>query len=137
MSAEESWTLFSDRTSGDALPAVAGAFALVACVDAEVTDTEIERFVEQLRQNRAFSGVDLDGLEQQFRQLSAAVLEDFESGRKRAIEAIRRVHGDTEVASQVVRAAQVALVADGQLHSAEEVILAEICTVLGLDPAAY
>ena len=137
MSSQDNWTLFGGQSSGEVLPAVAGAFALMACADAEVADSEVERFVETIRSSAVFSTVDLDALEQQFRSLTSAVLNDFEQGRARALEAIGRVRGDADAAVQVIRAAQVAMVADGQLHEAEEAILRNLCIFLGLDPESY
>ena len=114
--------------------AISSAFALIACSDAELAESETERFKEVLRHAEPCQGLDLDALEHDFLELARLLLTDYEQGRNRAFTAIEKVKDDPESRARVVAAAQVAIVADGALRAIEERVLADICVTLGMDP---
>lgn len=127
------WGRFESEVGDELLHAVAGAFALVACADGEVAESEIERFVALARQD-AFRRLDLERLEPAFRDLTEAMLSDFAEGKRLALEAVATVKGDSSAAELTVSAAQIAIVADHRLRASEESVLAEICRALEIDP---
>ncbi len=116
---------------------MAAAFALVACADAELAPSETERFVAFVNQHEVFDDVDTASLEAEFRAFTAAIQKDFTLGQRRAFAAIRPLADDAEATGQIIAAAQVAIVADGELRQVEEVMLARICRQLGVDPAKH
>jgi tellurite resistance protein len=72
-------------------------------------------------------------VEQQFGELSAALLTDPEGGRQHALSEIAQVKG-LAVQQELVRsAAQIAIFADHQVKRNEEVVMHEICTALGIE----
>ena len=132
------WEQFDEEVPDDVLRAVSGAFALVACSDGSLDESEIEAFLEMIRDTRAFRDVHLGTLEAQFRRVGRAILDDFEEGRRHALREIARLaRGDASQTALVVSAAQIAVVSNGQLAGAEEATLRQICEALGLDPGAY
>ena len=135
--AENAWHRFDEEIPDALLRAVSGAFAVVTCADGVVAESEIEMFVDMVKDIRAFAAVDLDELERHFRDLAGAILVDFEAGRRLAHEAIAAVKDDDKHRALVVSAAQIAIVADERLQDREEVVLGQICEVLGLDPDSY
>ncbi|MFW6050829.1 MAG: TerB family tellurite resistance protein [Myxococcota bacterium] len=131
------WSRFDAEVTDELLRAVAGAFAAIACADGELAESEVDRFVETVIASDALPNVDAGRLETSFRDLCQAIFTDFEEGRRRALAAVARVKGDPRKAELVVRAGQVAVVADERLQPPEENALREICGALGLDPAEY
>jgi tellurite resistance protein len=132
------WERFDEEVPDDVLRAVSGAFALVACADGNLEEAEIETFLDMVREARAFDNVNLATLEAQFRHLGRAILDDFEEGRRHALQEIALLKkGDPKQTALVVSAAQIAIVSNGQLADAEELVLQQICEAMGLDPAAY
>ena len=133
----EAWERFDEQESNELLRAVSGAFAVVACSDGSLDESEIEIFLDMIKDTRAFAKVDLGALEQHFRALGQAIEADFEAGRRRAFEEIALVKGYDKRTALVVSAAQIAILADSKLRAAEETALRQICGVLGLDPDVY
>lgn len=131
------WSRFDADVTDELLRAVAGAFAAIACADGELAESEVDRFVETVISSDALPKVDASRLEASFRDLCQAIFTDFEEGRRRALDAVERVKGDPQKAELVVRAGQVAVVADERLQPPEEAALREICERLGLDPERY
>ena len=132
------WERFDEEVSDEVLRAVSGAFAIVACADGALEESEIEAFLDMIRETRAFQNVNLGTLEAQFRRLGKAILDDPEGGRGHAMQEIALLEkGDPRQTALVVSAAQIAIVANGKLADAEEAVLREICEALGLDPTAY
>ncbi len=132
------WERFDTEVPDEVLRAVSGSFALVACSDGSLEQAEIDAFLEMIRDTRAFRDVHLGTLEAQFRRLGRAILDDFEEGRRHALQEIRLLaNGEPSQTALVVSAAQIALVANGKLDESEEATLREICEALGLDPGAY
>jgi tellurite resistance protein TerB len=117
--------------------AISSAFALIACADDALGDREIERYRELLKSSEACRGFEIEGLVKRFHEIADSLLDDFAAGKHRALEAIARVSGDERSSRLVIQAAQIAIVADGQLDEVEETMLAEICRTLGVDPEDY
>lgn len=131
------WNRFDAEVTDELLRAVAGAFAIIACADGELAEAEVDRFVETVLASDAFAKVDASRLEGVFRDVCQAIFGDFEEGRRHALAAVEGVKGDPAKAELVVRAAQVAVVADERLRAPEENALRQVCETLGLDPKAY
>lgn len=134
----DAWEHFDEAVPDELLRAVSGAFALAACADGSLDEAEIAAFLDLIKDTRGFRSVDLGALEAQFRSLGRAILEDYEEGRRHALQEIALLRkGDPKQTALVVSAAQIAIVSNGELAEAEELILGQICEALGLDPSAY
>ena len=113
------------------LQAVAAAFVLVACSDAELNPAEIARFLEVMQK----AGIkDLERMDATFRALAADVLANYQDGHRRALQLIAALGGQPN-ASLIIDAARIAIVADHKVREIEERVLADVCGALGFDPA--
>jgi len=132
-----SWKRFDETVDDDLMRAVCGAFAIIAAADGDVSESEVDRFVDVMRSRHAdLSGLDLEVAERNFRELAEALLSDPEAGRKRALAEIARVKGSAVQRGLVRGAAYIAMVADADIKASEEVVLAEIYEALGERPEA-
>lgn len=135
--AEQSWRRFHAAVGDDGLRAVSAAFASVACADGQLDDREVQRFLAWIGDQAAFAGQDLAALEAGVRELAAAFRVDYDEAARRATEAIAGMRLDELRRELVLRAAQIAMVADERLEPVEETALARICAALGVDPADW
>lgn len=127
----DQWGKLAAEVDNPLLQAVAGAFVLVACSDAELAPQEIDRFLDVMKT----AGIkDLERMDATFRALAAEVLTDYQAGQQRALQLIAAVKGQP-AASLVIDAARIAVVADHRLKEIEERVLAQVCEALGVDPA--
>ena len=130
--ARAAWAAYDAAITEPHVQAIAGAFALVATVDADVAEDEVRRFAQVVSLQPDFARLDRLELMRTFRKLAEDVVRDPVAGRAIALEKVRAVASDPARAELVVRAAQIAIVADGKLHEAEERALEEVCAALGV-----
>ena len=129
------WSRFNDAVPEDLLGALCGAFVLVAAADGELSQSEVDRFLQVLQsQSEVFSGVDFLHLETRFRDLAEALLSDPTEGTRLAIERVAKVRTDQERAELVHSAAKIAIAADDRVRPAEGIALIKIQKALGFDP---
>jgi tellurite resistance protein len=127
------WKRFDDTVSHGLLRAVAGAFVLVATSDGELSPAEADRFLEMLgSKSDVFAPIDFDDLSNTFNDLSEAMLEDPEDGKRLALQCVARVRGVPQHAELVSGAAEIAASADGRIKSIEKSVLRDIRSALGL-----
>lgn len=131
------WSDFDREVDGTLLRAVAGAFALIACADGHLADAEVERFLTLVEGQDALKSVSVEDLEQRFRKLSATFTAEYDLGERKATELVAAVRHDPEAVELVIRAAQIAIVADERLEPVEEVALTRLCRALEVDPSGY
>jgi len=129
----EAWERFTDEMGDRELQAVAAAFVYVATADRDVAHDEVQRFLHVVRAQPAFRRVDEAALEARFRELAQAILDDPKGGRSIVLEAVEGIVRSPEACRLVVRAAQVAVVADESIRPQEEAALRELCEVLGVE----
>jgi tellurite resistance protein len=128
---------FDAKASDEVLRAVAGAFAVVACADGELAESEVESFVRFVHESPAVARLGSVALERLFRDLCDAILVDFTTGRIRALEAIAAVKDDADHRALVMHAAEVAIMADDKLRKAEQVALMAIAKSAGVDVDSF
>lgn len=121
-----------EPAQNDIYDAIVAAFCLISYADGELHSSELARFVETISGDREFGIVDEVKL---FNDVAARIADldkDFLAGRARALATIQKVKNDFKGINKVIRAARIALVADGKIVEAEEVQLADIHRSLGL-----
>ena len=125
------WIEIATTAGDEELDAAAAAYALVACVDNHLDAGERKCFEELVpsqgkgpRVREAFAGH------------VGALMNNFEKARKAAFAALDKVKGSGVPADRVLRIAQMAVVADGDIGEAEEAILQEIGVALGNQPTS-
>jgi len=114
------------------LRAISAAFAFVAFSDGSFDDSEEARFIEFIQNTPDLGPASTDDARALLGVFAEAFEGDFATGVDLAHTEIRRMCRDPAGAQIVVRAAQVAIVADERLHDAEETALARICSTLGV-----
>ena len=125
-----------ERMSEQLEDAVAAAFAYVSCADGELAPAERERFLAFAEAEPGLATDAAQAAAGRFDARAAAFREDFAAAERDAFEVIGRVRGSAH-ADSVLRAAQVAVVADERLADVEEAAVARVCEALGIDPAAH
>ena len=127
------WKRFDDNVSDGLLRAVSGAFVLVAAADGELSQGEADRFFEVLRSKAdAFAPIDFAELAKTFGDLSDAMLDDPEDGKRLALQCVARVKGVPKHAELVKSAAEIAAAADGRLQAIERSVMQDVRVALGL-----
>ncbi len=122
-----SWARFDEAVPDELLRALCGAFALIAAADGDVSEQEIERFLQVVRsKSKAFPGLDFERLGASFRDLGQAMLSDPAEGRRHALAEIARVGADPKQRELVIAAAQIAVLADRRVQRVEAEVLSEI-----------
>lgn len=130
-----SWAHFSDDVSDELLRAVTGAFALVAAADGHLSDPEVNRFLQLLRDREAlFFGLDLNSVERVLRDICSALVADPQHGRQTALDYVAAVASNEQHRELVMAAARIALLADGRELSSEQDVLTMISDSLGASP---
>lgn len=128
------WKRFEEEVSDDLLRAVCAAFALVAVADGQLESRELDQFLVTLRENFSPPQLDLDRLEQEFRDLAQALLSDPVGGRLRALSILARIKHHEGQRELVLAAARVALIADERIAPGEVSALNEIRRALEIEP---
>ncbi len=108
------------------------AFALVTAYDHDVSDLEVGRYVELLREREAPSGA----LGDAFEELARAMQADLDAATQWARGALKAHRHDDAVVQAAAQAARVAAVADAELAPREEVAMTIVAQALGLIPAS-
>ena len=119
------------------LNAVSAAFAYVACADGNVDESEMKRFVSFIGSIHVLREQAPKDATHILKKYAAPFLEDFPKAEAHAHQAIAQVRGRADESSLVIRAAQVAIVADQELHKHEEIAMQRICTTLGVPADAF
>lgn len=130
-----SWARFDATITDDLLGAVTSAFALIAVADGDLAKSEIDRFMLVLHDHaNVLAPLNMDGVEQLFRDIAGAMFTDPEGGRQHALASIAAVEGN-EVHCELVRsAAEIAVLADKRELTSERQVLRDICGALKIDP---
>ena len=103
----------------------------MAAADGNVSEQEIDRFVEVLRKSSdEFPKLDIAKLEGAFRQLGQALLSDPEEGRQHVLREVAVVKDDAHKRHLVREAAAIALRADARGREAEREVMRHIDTAL-------
>ncbi len=114
--------------------AMAGC-ALAAIADGEVTFSErirVDQILNTLEELKVFDPHEAIDL---FNEFSAAILENPQAGRERALEAVRAVTSDPERAELVVRICLAVAEAKGKKTLIDQIEIVMLCSILGVEPS--
>ena len=121
------------------LPFLKGAMAasaLAAIADGSITFSQrvrVDQVLQTLEALKVFDpheGVDL------FNQYTDSILKSPQSGRKKALKAIRNVAKDEETAALLIRICRAISEAHGEPSLVEKIEMISLCSQLGVDPNA-
>lgn len=124
------WHRFDEQVTEPMARAISGAFALIACADGELSESEVDALVEAVLTAGAVPGLEVARVERMFRDVCQAMLTDVEDGWRRALALIEPAKQDPAQAQLVAHAAQIAMYADGRVQEPELAALKKICTLL-------
>ena len=128
------WARFEENVSEELLSALCGAFAVVAVADGELAPSEVDGFLEVLKnKSDVFSGLDLARFESAFRDLADALFSDPIEGKRRALDLVAGARKNPQWRELVHTAARIATEADERVRPHEEIAISEIREALGLD----
>ena len=115
--------------------AAAASYIWVACSDGPIKDIEISHFLNYLNESPFVDQITDDQFSEIFLNLLELFDRDFEAGKARAILRLSVFKEDKERAHSLFRIARKALVSDSELGEREEIVLAEIATLLNISEA--
>ena len=119
------------------LDALASAFALIATADGNVDHMEASKFFSVIEGIDDLQHVPTEQVKNVFDAAIETISKNGESGTDMALNAVSAAKGNSDNIELILSASQAAIVADGHLKDAEDQILRQICTALGVDPDSY
>ncbi len=114
------------------LDAVMAAAALVATADGKVTFSELSKLDDVLENVQDLQIYDPHMAVDIYRDFADAIMENRDTGRRSAFEAVSKISGNDEEAALLVRVAVAISRADGEFTSTEQQTVSELCGVLEL-----
>ncbi len=114
------------------LDAVMAAAALVATADGKVTFSELSKLDDVLENVQDLQIYDPHMAVDIYRDFADAIMENRDTGRRSAFEAVSKISGNDEEAALLVRVAVAISRADGEFPSTEQQTVSELCGVLEL-----
>ncbi|MDP9686047.1 tellurite resistance protein TerB [Streptomyces griseoviridis] len=111
--------------------------ALVAAADGRVEQAERQRVEELIVTNDVLQNFPADQLRQRFNQHVDRLLADFHTGKAEALQVIAKAAKKPAEARAVVQTGIVVAGADGVFEPAEQQVIREACTALGLPPTEF
>ena len=123
-----------DHATQELVQAVTAAFALVSASDGEIATSECQRFNQWFGENSSKVEVQEDALAD-FETLCSQLATNYDLAHGVTKARIELVGDQDDGRTLVLAAARAAVIADGIIEDREEVVVRELCELLGLDPS--
>ncbi|MFF3501664.1 tellurite resistance TerB family protein [Streptomyces sp. NPDC003247] len=130
-------SLKTELKSGAYRDASMAVCALVAAADGHVDPAERQHVESLLLHNDVLQNFPPDQLRQRFNRHVDQLAFNFQQGRTEALQEIAKAAKKPTEARAVVQTGFVVAGADGYVAPAEEQVLREVCSVLGLSPQEF
>ncbi|ANW22238.1 TerB family tellurite resistance protein (plasmid) [Streptomyces clavuligerus] len=130
-------SLKTELKSGAFRDASMALCALVAAADGHVDPSERQHVESQITSNSVLQNFPADQLRSRFGKHVDLLMTDFARGRTEAFQEVAKVAKKPAEARAVIQTGIVIAGADGWITPAEEQILREACTTLGLSSAEF
>ncbi|WP_326597966.1 tellurite resistance TerB family protein [Streptomyces sp. NBC_01803] len=111
--------------------------ALVAAADGTIDAAERQRVESLIMSNDVLQNFPPDSLRQRFNKHADQLASNFQSGRAEVMQEIAKVRKKPMEARAVVQMGVVIAAADGYFAQAEQHVIREVCTVLGVSPTEF
>ncbi|WAZ26561.1 tellurite resistance TerB family protein [Streptomyces cinnabarinus] len=111
--------------------------ALVAAADGQVDASEIQQMESMILGNEVLQNFPPEQLRQRFHKHVDQLTRNFAHGKAEALQDIAKAAKKPTEARAVIQTGIVIAGADGHFSQAEQMILREACTTLGLSPAEF
>lgn len=130
-------TEFGRFKNRDMMDAVVAGCALVAAADGHIDAAEKQKMVGYLQNSPEMKVFKLDEVIASFNKQAGALEFDRDLGRIEALKTIGKIRKDAQAARVLVRVCCVIGASDGSFDLAEQKVVRDICTELGLNPAEF
>ncbi|MFW6722557.1 tellurite resistance TerB family protein [Streptomyces sp. MAR4 CNY-716] len=111
--------------------------ALVAAADGHVHPAERERMDSLIVSNEVLQNFPPEQLRQRFTKHLDRLTVDFQQGKSEALQEVAKAKKKPAEARAVIQTAFVIASADGNVDPAEQQVIREACSVLGLSPSEF
>jgi tellurite resistance protein TerB len=111
--------------------------ALVAAADGHVDAHEIQQMESMILSNEVLQNFPPEQLRQRFHKHVDQLTRNFAQGKAEAMQDIAKAAKKPTEARAVIQTGMVIAGADGHFSQAEQMVLREACTALGLPPAEF
>jgi len=130
-------SLKTELKSGAYRDASMAMCALVAAADGQVDGAEIQQMESLILGNDVLQNFPPEQLRQRFHKHVDQLTRNFPQGKAEALQEIAKAAKKPTEARAVIQTGIVIAGADGHFSQAEQSILREACTALGLSPAEF
>jgi tellurite resistance protein TerB len=130
-------SLKTELKSGAYRDASMAMCALVAAADGQVDATEMQRVESLILSNDVLQNFPPEQLRQRFHKHVDQLTRNFAQGKAEAMQEIAKAAKKPTEARAVIQTGIVIAGADGHFSQAEQMVLREACTALGVSPAEF
>lgn len=130
-------SLKTELKSGAYRDASMAMCALVAAADGHVDPAERQHVESLILSNEVLQNFPPEQLRQRFNKHVDQLSRDFQQGRAEALQDIAKTAKKPTEARAVIQTGIVIAGADGDFSQAEQMIIREACTALGVSPAEF
>ncbi|MFF0725348.1 tellurite resistance TerB family protein [Streptomyces sp. NPDC004134] len=127
----------TELKSGAYRDATMAVCALVAAADGHVHPAERERMESMIMSNDVLQNFPPEQLRQRFTKHLDRLTVDFQGGKAEALQEIAKAKKKQAEARAVIQTGFVIAGADGHIDPAEQQVLREACSALGLAPSEF
>jgi len=125
------WQRFDKEITDQLARGVVSTFALVAVVDGDLAEAEIDSFIDLIHRHReAFGALNFEHYEHLFRDVCGAIMSNPDAGKRKALESISAISDDPAHCELIIAAAQIAMQADQREKTSETEALSLIRSAL-------
>ncbi|MBK9324336.1 MAG: tellurite resistance TerB family protein [Bdellovibrionaceae bacterium] len=114
------------------LKVLVSAYVWIASVDGGVDLAEFHKYEQAIMQSQFATQFNVEDMRRYFKDMVALFADDFEAGKNLTKERLQEIRGQDYLVHEVIRLCRAATVGDFELKEAEEVVLNEIASILGL-----
>jgi tellurite resistance protein TerB len=130
-------SLKTELKSGAYRDASMAMCALVAAADGHVDPAERQRVESMILSNEVLQNFPPEQLRQRFNKHVDQLTHNFQQGRAEAMQDIAKAAKKPAEARAVIQTGIVIAGADGDFSQAEQTVIREACTALGVSPAEF
>ncbi len=114
------------------LNAAGAVYAWMCSADGKVTNSESEGFAKYLNRLPYVNDITHEDFIKAYAEILEAFKNNFKDGKNRALARIEPLRFDKSAAIELIKVARLAMIADEKLQDVEELILKELCELLGV-----
>lgn len=118
------------------LKALVSSYVWVASVDAGVDAAELHKYENTMVQSQFATQFDVSHMRRYFKDMVTLFESDYEAAVQLTKDRLQELSKKEYLTEEVIRVCRAAVVGDGKIEDAEELVLQEIATILGIKSEA-